>query len=169
MSSRSLLTADARRALALHAGGDLSGVDAARAGKLADDCPDCRGHLADVRGGLEVLAECDAGACDSGLWPAVRDALPAVTPAADPPRASFAKRFAAPATALTAAAVLVGAFVAGPSGWGVDATAPVSVRGISAERFDLPAGTRMVRTRDGRLYYRFPDGRYVPAAAADAR
>ena len=83
----SLLSADARRTLALHAGGDLDGSEATRARRLAEDCPDCRGHLAAVRGGLAALSDCPADASDSGLWPAVRDALPAVSPAVDPPRA----------------------------------------------------------------------------------
>ena len=107
----SRLNADSRRALALHAGGDLVGAEAADAQALADGCPDCRGHLASVRGGLSALGNCDAGDADSGLWPAVRASLPAVTPAAPPAKA----RWYAPAMALTAAAVLVGAFAFGPT------------------------------------------------------
>ena len=114
----SQLNAESRRALALHAGGDLAGTEAADAQALADGCPDCRGHLASVRGGLSALANCDAGDADSGLWPAVRASLPAVTPATPPAKA----RWYAPAMALTAAAVLVGAFAFGPTGnavpWG---------------------------------------------------
>ena len=164
MSARSRLTADARRSLALLAGGDLPAGEAADARALAADCPDCGAHLAAVRRGLSALADCPAEAGDSGLWPAVRDALPAVAIAADPPRASLARRFAAPATALTAAAVLVGAFAVGPGLLGGADAAALPVRGVNAQRVDLPEGTRLVRDVAGRPYYLLPDGRTVPAA-----
>ena len=150
MAGPSLLSPDARRALALHAGGDLDGPAAADARRLAEDCPDCRGHLADVRGGLAALADCDAGDCDSGLWPAVRDALPTKTVAVDPPPASVWKRFAAPATALTAAAVLVGAFAFGPTGNAVSRPGDAAaVRAVNEG--GVPAGVRVLRDADGNL------------------
>ena len=142
----SRLTADARRALALHAGGDLDGRAAADAQALADGCPDCRGHLHAVRGGLAALADCDAGPSDGGLWPGVRAALPAVTPAAPPAKA----RWYAPALAVTAAAILVGAFAFGPGGnatpFAGDARAPRAVGGD-----ELPSGVRVLRDADGNL------------------
>ena len=165
MSAPGLLTADARRALALHAGGDLAGPEAAAADKLAADCPHCRGYLADVRAGLGALAAYPADAADSGLWPAVRAALPHVELAADPPPASAWNRFAAPATALTAACVLIGAFAAGPGllPTGGDDGA-VSVQTIRGERVTLPAGTVKVWDAAGRPYYKLPTGGLIPAA-----
>ena len=154
----SKLTADARRALALHAGGDLPDAEARAAQSLADDCPHCRGHLAAVRGGLSALAGCDAGDADSGLWPAVRAGLPSVGLAADPPSAPWARRFAAPATALTAAAALAGAYAFGPTG-NVDApgervlpTRPVGGAdgAVRPLWIDPPAAARPLDARDRR-------------------
>ena len=114
----SKLTPDARRSLALLAGGDLDPAAAAAARGLADDCPHCRGHLGDVRGGLAALRSCEAADHGGGLWPAVRDGLgdadDAAGGAVEVAAAPAAGRWAMPAFAVTAAALLVGAFAWAP-------------------------------------------------------
>ena len=109
-----LLTADARRSLALLAGGDLDAAAAPAARKLADLCPHCRGHLADVRASLAALGRCDPHPAAAGsLWGPVRAGLHAA-PAAAPAREPAAKRWAMPAFAVTAAAALAGLFAFPP-------------------------------------------------------
>ena len=160
----SRLTADARRTLALLAGDDLGSGEIPAARALADECPRCRTHLAEVRGGLDALAACEAtGDRGESLWPSVRDSLPAVSLA--PAERDYASRLNrwTPAFALTAAAVLVGAFTLGGDGslgWldgGADA------RPVSAERSerlpatDRPAMDRPVVDRYGRVIRVAPD------------
>ncbi|MEM9701388.1 MAG: hypothetical protein AAF907_02940 [Planctomycetota bacterium] len=109
--SRSLLNADSRRSLALLAGDDLEATDADAAQKLADECPDCRGHLASVRGGLDALRNHEPAEHPGGLWSEVRDGLDAAFPATEP---SSGRRWM-PAFAVTAAALLVGLFAFAPN------------------------------------------------------
>ncbi len=110
----SLLTADSRRALALLAGGDLEGEDAADARALADQCPHCDGHLQGVRQGLEALRRCDPAEQAGGLWASVREGLTVAAPAAGPAFVRPARSWT-PAFAVTAAALLVGLFAFGPT------------------------------------------------------
>ena len=110
-SPRSLLTADSRRSLALLAGGDLDPTAAPAAQTLADDCPDCRGHLASVRGGLEALRQAEPAEQPGGLWASVRDGLTVAEPAVAP----APSRPWMPIFAVTAATLLVGLFAFGPT------------------------------------------------------
>ena len=115
-----LLTADARRSLALLAGDDLPPDAAAAARDLAASCPHCRGHLERVRGGLEVLTESAAVPGDAGesLWPGVRDRLtspaPAVTLAPEPREYAAGWNRWIPAFAVTAASLCVGLVLYAP-------------------------------------------------------
>ena len=107
----SRLTAEARRSLALLAGGDLSPADAAAARGLAETCPHCRGHFESVRDAVDVLSRHEVAAPAGGLWPAVREGLTVAEPATEP----AAPRWAMPTFAVTAAALLVGAFAFAPA------------------------------------------------------
>ncbi|NNJ25826.1 hypothetical protein [Alienimonas chondri] len=104
--SRSLLTTESRRSLALLAGGDLDPSAATAAQTLADDCPDCRGHLASVCGGLEALRRAEPLEQPGGLWNGVQQGLAIASPAAAP----APSRPWIPVFAVTAAALLVGLF-----------------------------------------------------------
>ena len=107
----SRLNAEARRSLALLAGGDLPPADAAAARELADTCPHCRGHFESVREAVDALGRHEVAAPTGGLWPAVREGLTAGRPAAEP----AAARWAMPTFAVTAAAALVGVFAFAPA------------------------------------------------------
>ena len=110
-SAPSRLTVDARRALALLAGDDLDAAAAGSARELVEDCPHCRGHFESVRDGLDALRRSEPLEPAAGLWPAVREGLTIASPAAEPAPA----RPWMPAFAVTAAALLVGAFAFAPN------------------------------------------------------
>ena len=154
----SRLTADARRSLALLAGGDLDPAADAAARSLADDCPHCRGHLAGVRGALDALGAWDGEDAGGPLWPAVRDRLPAVCVATAPAEREFGGRLNRylPAFAVTAATLLVGAFAFGPAGGQLAPVAgwfsgPAQVRPVADDGGERQDVRPVLRDRFGRV------------------